>query len=127
MDVAGFTAAVLEIPRSGRIRVLAVTSPKRLATAPEIPTVTEAGFPGLTVTLSLGLLAPSGTPTPIIEQIAQATRTALAEPTYQQSLIEGASNPPRFKFRKIPPVPCHRCCTLGGKSLELKYDNCDAL
>jgi tripartite-type tricarboxylate transporter receptor subunit TctC len=93
MDVAGFTAEVLETHRSGRIRVLAVTSPKRLATAPEIPTVTEAGFPGLTVTLSLGLLAPSGTPTPIIEQIAQATRTALAEPAHQQSLIEGCFEP----------------------------------
>jgi tripartite-type tricarboxylate transporter receptor subunit TctC len=45
------------------------------------------------VTASLGLLAPSGTPTAIIEQIAQATRTALAEPAYQQSLIEGGFEP----------------------------------
>src|SRR3954471_22588921 len=77
MAVAGFTGQVLEFHRSGRLRVLAVTGPKRLVAAPEIPTVTEAGFPGLTVTASLGLLAPSGTPISIIEQIAQATRTAL--------------------------------------------------
>jgi tripartite-type tricarboxylate transporter receptor subunit TctC len=57
----------------------------------------------LTVTLSLGLLAPAGTPTPVIEQIAQATRTALAEPAYQQWLIEGGfeptlnSNPEKFR------------------------------
>jgi len=115
MAVAGFTGQVLEFHRSGRIRVLAVTSPKRLATAPELPTVAEAGLPGLTVTASLGLLAPSGTPTPVIEQIAQATRTALAEPTYQQSLIEGGLRThPRFKSRKIPPVACRRRCTLGA-------------
>jgi tripartite-type tricarboxylate transporter receptor subunit TctC len=80
MAVAGVTPQVLEFHRSSRIRILAVTSPKRLAAAPEIPTVAEAGLPGLTMTASAGLLAPSATPPPVIEQIAQATRTALAEP-----------------------------------------------
>ena len=103
MAVAGFTGQVLEFHRSGKIRVLAVTSPKRLAVAPEIPTVTEAGLPDLTVTLSLGLLAPAGTPTTVIERIAEATRTALAEPDYQHALIEGGfepvldSNPEKFR------------------------------
>src|ERR1700704_3665476 len=78
MATPGITGQVLEFHRTGKLRVLAVTSPKRLAAAPEIPTAAEAGLPGLTVTASLGLLAPSGTPTPIIEQIAPATRTALA-------------------------------------------------
>jgi tripartite-type tricarboxylate transporter receptor subunit TctC len=93
MATPGVTGQVLEFHRTGRLRVLAVTSPKRLAAAPEIPTAAEAGLPGLTVTASLGLLAPSGTPTAIIEQIAQATRTALAEPAYQQSLLEGGFEP----------------------------------
>lgn len=103
MAVAGFTGQVLEFHRSGKIRVLAVTSPKRLAVAPEIPTVTEAGLPDLTVTLSLGVLAPAGTPAPVIEQIAQASRTALAEPDYQRALLEGGfepvldSNPEKFR------------------------------
>jgi tripartite-type tricarboxylate transporter receptor subunit TctC len=103
MAVAGFTGQVLEFHRSGKIRVLAVTSPKRLAVAPEIPTVTEAGLPDLTVTLSLGVLAPAGTPTPVIEQIAQSSRTALAEPDYQRVLLEGGfepvldSNPEKFR------------------------------
>jgi tripartite-type tricarboxylate transporter receptor subunit TctC len=103
MAVAGFTPQVLELHRAGGIRVLAVTSPKRLAAAPEIPTVAEARLPGLTVTATIGLLAPSGTPTPVIEQIAQATRTALAEPAYQRSLVEGGfepvldSNPEKFR------------------------------
>jgi len=93
MAVAAATTQVLEFHREGKIRVLAVTSPKRLANAPELPTVTEAGFPGLTLSASLGLLAPAGTPTPIIEQVAQATRTALAEPAYQQRLLAGSFEP----------------------------------
>jgi tripartite-type tricarboxylate transporter receptor subunit TctC len=93
MVVAAVTGQVIEFHRSGRIRVLAVTSPTRLKAAPELPTAAEAGFPGLTVTATLGLLAPTGTPKPIIEQIAQATRTALAEPAYQQMLIEGGFEP----------------------------------
>ena len=57
----------------------------------------------MTVTGSIGLLAPAGTPTAIIEQIAQATRTAVAEPAYQQMLIDAGmesaldSNPEKFR------------------------------
>ncbi|NEU94678.1 Bug family tripartite tricarboxylate transporter substrate binding protein [Bradyrhizobium uaiense] len=103
MIVAGFTAEEIEFHRSGKIRVLAVTSPKRLTVAPDIQTASEAGLPGLTVTASIGLLAPSGTPTPVIEQIAQATRAALADPAYQQLLTgEGFepvldSSPEKFR------------------------------
>ena len=85
------------------MRVLAVTSPTRLIVAPELPTAAELGFPGMTVTGSIGLLAPAGTPIGIIEQIAQATRTAVAEPAYQQMLIDAGmeaalnSNPEKFR------------------------------
>jgi tripartite-type tricarboxylate transporter receptor subunit TctC len=102
-----------------------VTSPRRLAAAPELPTATEAGLPGLTVTASLGLLAPSGTPTPVIEQIAQATRKALAEPVYQQSLIEGGfeptvdSNPEKFRQSLAADVALWAPVV---KSLGLKLD-----
>jgi tripartite-type tricarboxylate transporter receptor subunit TctC len=93
MAVVAVTGQVIELHRSGKIRVLAVTSPVRLAAAPELPTATEAEFPGLVVPASLGLLAPAGTSKPIIEQIAQATRTALAERAYQQALIESGFEP----------------------------------
>jgi tripartite-type tricarboxylate transporter receptor subunit TctC len=125
MGVAGFTGQVLAFHRAGKIRVLAVTSPKRLAAAPEIPTVTEAGFPGLTVTLSLGLLAPSGTPSSIIEQIGQATRTALADPAFQRSLLEGGyepsldSNPEKFRQSLAADVALWAPVV---KSLGLKLD-----
>src|SRR6476661_8175147 len=79
VGVVGVTGQVLELHRAGKMRVLAVTSPKRLIAAPELPTAAELGFPGMTVTGSIGLLAPAGTPAAIIKQIAEATHTALAD------------------------------------------------
>jgi tripartite-type tricarboxylate transporter receptor subunit TctC len=93
IGVPGVTGQVFELHRSGKMRVLAVTSPTRLIAAPELPTATEQGFPGLIVIGSIGLLAPAGTPTGIIEQIAQATRATVAEPSYKQMLIEAGIEP----------------------------------
>src|SRR5207244_10857484 len=79
------------------------TSPPRRIAAPELPTASELGVPGMTVTGSIGLLAPAGTQIEIIEQIAQATRTAVAEPAYKQMLIDAGieptldSNPEKFR------------------------------
>jgi tripartite-type tricarboxylate transporter receptor subunit TctC len=103
MGIVGVTGQVLELHRSGKMRVLAVTGSKRLVAAPELPTSSELSFPGLTVIGSIGLLAPAGTPIGIIEQIAQATRKALAEPSYQQMFIDSGmesasdSNPETFR------------------------------
>src|SRR5713101_2591676 len=103
MGVPGVTAQVIEFHRTGKMRVLAVTGSSRLAAAPELPTAAELGLPAMTVTGSIGLLAPAGTPIGIIEQIAQATRTALAEPAYQQMFIDAGmeptpdSNPEKFR------------------------------
>jgi len=93
MGVPGVTGQVFELHRSGKIRVLAVTSPTRLTAVPELPTAAEQGFPGLIVNGSIGLLAPAGTPIAIIAQIAQATRTAVAEPSYKQMLIDAGIEP----------------------------------
>ena len=103
MGIPGITLQVLEFHRSGRLRILAVTSSKRLVAASDLPTAAELGFPELIVRGSIGLLAPAGTPHVIIEQIAQATRTAVAEPAWQQMLIDAgiepivASNPEHFR------------------------------
>ena len=103
MGTPGVTGQVIELHRSGKMRVLAVTSPTRLVAAPELPTAAEQGFTGMTVTGSIGLLAPAGTSMGIIEQIAQATRTAVAEPAFQQMLIDAGiepaldSNPEKFR------------------------------
>src|SRR3954451_13876767 len=88
IGIVGVTGQVLELHRGGKLRLLAVTSPTHLTAAPELPFAREVGSPGLTVTGSIGLLAPTGTSVDIIDRIAQATRNAVAEPAYHQMLIE---------------------------------------
>jgi tripartite-type tricarboxylate transporter receptor subunit TctC len=125
IGVPGVTGQVIEFHRSGKMRVLAVTSPTRLVAAPELPTAAELGFPGMTVTGSIGLLAPAGTPIGIIEQIAQASRTAVAEPAYKQMLIEAGieptldSNPEKFRGSLAADVALW---TPVVKALGLKID-----
>jgi tripartite-type tricarboxylate transporter receptor subunit TctC len=105
MGVVGLTSQLLEFHRSGKLRILAVTSPERLIAAPVLPTVAEGSFPGLTNQSTIGPVAPAGTPKPIIEQIAQAVRTPLAEPAYQQKLIDSGfeaspdTTPEKFRRR----------------------------
>ena len=103
MGVPGVTRQVLELHRAGRLRVLAVTSAKRLVAAPELVTTAESGFPELIARGSIGLLAPAGTPPEIIDKIAKATRTVVAEPAWQEMLIDAGieaivdSNPEQFR------------------------------
>jgi len=93
MVTPAVTGPLLEFNRSGKLRILAVTSPTRLIAAPDIPTAVEAGLPGMISQQSIGLFAPSGTPKAIIEQIAQATRTVIADAAYRQTLIESGFEP----------------------------------
>jgi tripartite-type tricarboxylate transporter receptor subunit TctC len=66
--------------RSGRVRALGVTSLKRLAQLPEVPTLDEAGVRGYESEIWLGLAAPGATPAPLIEQINQDVRRAMSNP-----------------------------------------------
>jgi tripartite-type tricarboxylate transporter receptor subunit TctC len=66
--------------RSGRVRALGVTSLKRLAQLPEVPTLDEAGVRGYESEIWLGLAAPGATPAPLIEQINQDVRRAMSSP-----------------------------------------------
>jgi tripartite-type tricarboxylate transporter receptor subunit TctC len=93
MVTPAVTGQLLEFNRTGRLRILAVTSPARLNAAPEIPTAVEAGFPGMIAQQLIGLLAPAGTPRAIVDQLSQATRSAIAEPAYRQMLVESGFEP----------------------------------
>jgi tripartite-type tricarboxylate transporter receptor subunit TctC len=88
MGVIAITEQSLEFHRTGKLRILAVTSPARLVAAPDLPTVADAGFPDLSNQSTVGPVAPARAPKAIIEQIAQATRTALGEKAFQQKLVE---------------------------------------
>ena len=87
------TGQTIELHKSGKLRLLAVTSPRRLGAAPDIPTAVEAGLPGMIAQNFIGLFAPARTPKEIIEQIAQATRAAMADPTLQRTYIASGFEP----------------------------------
>ncbi len=85
--VANITGQIIELQRTGKLRILAVTSPRRLVAAPDIPTAVEAGLPGMVSQNFIGLFAPAQTSRPIVEQIAHATHTAMADKEYQRMLL----------------------------------------
>jgi tripartite-type tricarboxylate transporter receptor subunit TctC len=90
MSFTPIPAAIGHI-RSGALRALAVTSEQRSNLAPEIPTAAEVGLPGLVAELRYGLVAPAGTPQPIIERLNKALNTALTTASVRQQLgTEGA-------------------------------------
>jgi tripartite-type tricarboxylate transporter receptor subunit TctC len=71
---------------AGKIRALAVTSESRIPQLPDVPTVSEAGYPRLAATLWTGLLAPAGTPAPIVQKINAAVNDGLATAEAQEAL-----------------------------------------
>jgi tripartite-type tricarboxylate transporter receptor subunit TctC len=78
--------ATLQQARAGNIKAYAVCDPKRLPTAPEFPTVDEAGLPGYHVALWHGLWMPRGTPKPIMDKLHAAAVEALADPAVRSKL-----------------------------------------
>jgi tripartite-type tricarboxylate transporter receptor subunit TctC len=83
--------AVHESAKSGLLRMLAVTSATRSALLADTPTVAESGVPGFDAVLRYGLVAPAGTPRPIIERLNTALRATLASEEVRNRLaIEGA-------------------------------------
>jgi len=82
--------------RAKSVKAFAVTAPKRLASAPDIPTVDEAGLPGFYISVWHGLWVPHGTPKDIVAKLTAAAQDALADPNVQSRLAElGQEIPPR--------------------------------
>jgi tripartite-type tricarboxylate transporter receptor subunit TctC len=81
------TGQVLTLHRSGKVRILAVNAAQRLSAAPEIPTAAEQGLPDMIGQLFLGLFVPASTPRAIVDRIAEATRTAMADAEFQKILL----------------------------------------
>jgi tripartite-type tricarboxylate transporter receptor subunit TctC len=77
----------------GKLRALAVTGLKRSALMPELPTVAESGLPGFEVALRYGLIAPAGTPRPIIERLNKELRAALDSDEVRTRLATEGAEP----------------------------------
>jgi tripartite-type tricarboxylate transporter receptor subunit TctC len=76
--------------KAGKLRALAVTAEKRSAAAPDVPTMGEAGFPGVVFNLWVGLLAPAGTPSDVIARLnAETAKAAQLREVRDRLLGEG--------------------------------------
>lgn len=84
----GNLASTLQHVQSGKLRALAVTSPKRTAMLPDVPTLAEAGVQGADIHEWNALFAPAGTPEPIIEKLSQALNKALDAPEVKSRITQ---------------------------------------
>ena len=85
--------AVINHARAGKLRLLAQTGEKRSAAAKDVPTMLESGVKGFVVSSGFGLLAPAGTPRPVIDRVHGALLKALAEPNVRNNLSGQGADP----------------------------------
>ncbi|HEX2367452.1 MAG TPA: tripartite tricarboxylate transporter substrate binding protein [Bradyrhizobium sp.] len=81
--------------KEGKVRVLGVTTPKRVAAAPDIPTIAEGGLPGYELVAWQGVVAPAGTPRPVVDTLAAQIAKLLSDPATRE----------RFTAIAIEPLP----------------------
>jgi tripartite-type tricarboxylate transporter receptor subunit TctC len=94
-------STAMSLAKGGKVRALAITSKKRSALMPELPTIDEAGVPGYEYHTWFGLWAPKGTPQPIIEKLNAEITNALAEPSVQQRIAATAGEPSTLAQKDI--------------------------
>ena len=88
-----FLPNVIAPLRTGDARALAVTSPKRMAALPDVPTVAEVGISGYAPSGWLALLAPRGTPKPVIARLHEELAAAIADPVVREKFSELGAEP----------------------------------
>jgi tripartite-type tricarboxylate transporter receptor subunit TctC len=80
--------AALSFITAGKLRALAVSTPQRIPMLPDVPTATEAGLPGFDVSSMFGVLAPAGTPEPIINRLNMELVKILQMPDVKEQLLK---------------------------------------
>jgi len=80
--------ALLGHAGEGKLRALATSSDQRIAAAPELPTMVESGYPGFVITFWTGVVAPAGTPEPIVVRLNAAINEGLRSPEMRQRLAQ---------------------------------------
>ena len=83
--------AVLPLAKTGKIRIIAVTTAQRVPAAADIPTVAEQGFPGYVAAPWAGFFAPRGTPPNITAKLSDDLIWALSQPDVRQRMADGGS------------------------------------
>jgi tripartite-type tricarboxylate transporter receptor subunit TctC len=84
---------VMQHVQAGRLRALAVTSARRFAALPDLPTVAEAGVPGYYAIGWFGLFAPAATPRELVARISADANKALADPDVKQKMLAAGAEP----------------------------------
>jgi tripartite-type tricarboxylate transporter receptor subunit TctC len=82
------TTNTTEQIRSGRVKGLALTAPKRLETLKDLPTAAEAGLPGFELSIWHGMYAPKGTPKPVVDKLVQSLQAALKDPALRKRFAD---------------------------------------
>lgn len=96
-----FDSSVVPHIKSGKLRALGVTSAKRSSALPDVPTIAEAGLPGYEATAWFGILAPAGTPEPVIARLNNELNAVLRDPAVStwmasQGFEAGGGSPADF-------------------------------
>jgi tripartite-type tricarboxylate transporter receptor subunit TctC len=100
----GSLPAIAPMVKNGQHRAIAVTGEKRASSMPEVATLAEIGFPGLSALMWWGIVAPPGTPKPIVERFHATLAKTLAEPSVTNHLVSTfgmeirASNPEELQL-----------------------------
>jgi tripartite-type tricarboxylate transporter receptor subunit TctC len=89
----GSLPALLPHAKSGRVRALAVGTPKRSPSLPEVPTVAESGYAGFDASLWLAFMAPAGTPAPIVERLQKEIVAAVNAKETSEALDKAGAEP----------------------------------
>jgi tripartite-type tricarboxylate transporter receptor subunit TctC len=79
--------------QAGKVRALATTGTERSKILPDVPTMSEAGVPGYEATLWVGLMAPMGTPKPIVDRLNAEIRKILTRPDVEETLAKQGAVP----------------------------------
>jgi tripartite-type tricarboxylate transporter receptor subunit TctC len=79
--------------QEGQVRALGTTGLKRSSVLPEVPTIAEAGVPGYEATIWLGIMAPAGTPTPVVDKLNGEINKILKQPETREAWAKQGAEP----------------------------------
>jgi tripartite-type tricarboxylate transporter receptor subunit TctC len=86
-------STVVGLIAAGKLLPLATTTSKRAGALPDVPTMAETGLPGVEASLWFGMLAPAGTPRPVVDTLAAASRQAMQTPAAREALRKQGDDP----------------------------------
>ncbi len=105
--VFGDFSSALPLVRDGKLRALGVSTAQRVASAPDIPPLGEAGLPGFDGSSWWMVVAPAATPKPVLDKLNGELRAIMAEPAHRRRSAAGAAS---FRSRAGRPRSCRNSC-----------------